>query len=97
MTVPGDGRLMVRVQSLADTPVTCRLRTPFTVARAVRTNYLGLDPRDIGQDRDGAVPVDIPPLGTAAVVLHPDPSARPAIRAARRAWSPAPLAGASTA
>ncbi|MFC9955932.1 glycoside hydrolase family 38 C-terminal domain-containing protein [Streptomyces nigra] len=77
VTVPGDGRLMVRVQSLADTPVTCRLRTPFSVARAVRTNYLGLDPRDIDQDRDGAVPVDIPPLGTAAVVLHLDPSARP--------------------
>ncbi|MEV8090694.1 glycoside hydrolase family 38 C-terminal domain-containing protein [Streptomyces nigra] len=73
-TVPDDGRLMVRLQSLADTPVTCRLRTPFTVARAVHTTYLGLNPRDISQDRDGAVPIDIPPLGTAAVVLHLDPS-----------------------
>ncbi|MFI9801737.1 glycoside hydrolase family 38 C-terminal domain-containing protein [Streptomyces sp. NPDC052302] len=74
VTVPDDGRLMVRLQSLADTPVTCRLRTPFTVAGVVHTNYLGLNPRDISQDRDGAVPVDIPPLGTAAVVLHLDPS-----------------------
>ncbi|MGW2336701.1 hypothetical protein ACWCXS_22370 [Streptomyces sp. NPDC001685] len=61
---------MVRVQSLADTPVTYRLRTPFTVTQAVRTDYLGLAPRDIEPDPDQAIPIDIPPLGTAAVVLH---------------------------
>ncbi|MGW6471307.1 hypothetical protein [Streptomyces nigra] len=43
----------------------------------MRTDYLGLAPRDVGQDPDGAVPVDVPPLGTAAVVLHLDPSAGP--------------------
>ncbi|MFJ7023020.1 hypothetical protein ACIQUW_32135 [Streptomyces sp. NPDC101117] len=61
---------MVRVRSLADTPVTCRLRTPFTVTQAVSTDYLGLAPRDIEPDPDHAIPIDIPPLGTAAVVLH---------------------------
>ncbi|MFF4053308.1 hypothetical protein ACFYZ5_42475 [Streptomyces chartreusis] len=81
VTVPGDGRLMVRVQSLADTPVTCRLRTPFAVARAVRTNYLGLAPSDISQDADRTIPVDIPPIGTAAVVLHLAPPQR-----CSRAW-----------
>jgi hypothetical protein len=40
------------------------------VARAARTTYLGLAPRDIGPRPDGAVPVDVPALGTAAVVLH---------------------------
>ncbi|MEU4144781.1 glycoside hydrolase family 38 C-terminal domain-containing protein [Streptomyces parvulus] len=75
ITVADGGGLLVRVQSVADTPVTCRLSTGFTVTRAARTNYLGLDPRDIGRDRDGAVPVDVPALGTAAVVLHLAPSA----------------------
>ncbi|MFJ8148824.1 glycoside hydrolase family 38 C-terminal domain-containing protein [Streptomyces sp. NPDC096048] len=70
VTVPDNGGLLVRLQSVADTPVTCRLSTPFTVARAVRTNYLGLVPNDIAPEPDGAVPVDVPALGTAAVVLH---------------------------
>lgn len=70
VTVPDDGQLLVRLQSLADTPVTCRLSTPFTVARAARTTYLGLNPRDIGPEPDGAVPLDVPALGTAAVVLY---------------------------
>ncbi|MET9157265.1 glycoside hydrolase family 38 C-terminal domain-containing protein [Streptomyces parvulus] len=77
ITVADGGGLLVRVQSVADTPVTCRLSTGFTVARAARTTYLGLDPRDIATDRDGAVPVDVPALGTAAVVLHLAPSAPP--------------------
>ncbi|MFE2355471.1 glycoside hydrolase family 38 C-terminal domain-containing protein [Streptomyces parvulus] len=77
ITVADGGGLLVRVQSVADTPVTCRLSTGFTVTRAARTNYLGLDPRDIARDRDGAVPVDVPALGTAAVVLHLAPSAPP--------------------
>ncbi|MFB6789822.1 alpha-mannosidase [Streptomyces olivaceus] len=74
VTVPGDGQLLVRLQSVADTPVTCRLRTPFTVTGAARTTYLGRDPRDLAAEPDGALPVDLPALGTAAVVLHLDPS-----------------------
>ncbi|WP_435193383.1 glycoside hydrolase family 38 C-terminal domain-containing protein [Streptomyces sp. NRRL F-5630] len=68
-TVPGDGTLLVRLQSLADAPVTCRLRTPFPVARAARTTYLGLTPSDLDLDEDQAVPVEVAPLGTAAVLL----------------------------
>ncbi|MFJ4467254.1 glycoside hydrolase family 38 C-terminal domain-containing protein [Streptomyces sp. NPDC089424] len=74
LTVPDEGTLMVRLQSLADTPVTCRVRTPFTVAHAVRTNYLGLPSHEIDRDPEGAVPVEVPALGTAAVVLHLSPS-----------------------
>jgi hypothetical protein len=58
------------LQSLADTPVTCRLNTPFPVVRAVRTTYLGLPLRDIGPEPDGGIPVDVPVLGTAALVLE---------------------------
>lgn len=43
--------------------------TPFAVVRAVRTTYLGQPLRDIGPEPDGAIPVDVPVLGTAAVVL----------------------------
>lgn len=70
VTVPDSDQLLVRLQSVADTPVTCRLSAPFPVARAARTNYLGLNPSDIGPEPDGAIPVDVPALGTAAVVLH---------------------------
>ncbi|MGW7278521.1 hypothetical protein ACWGIV_09485 [Streptomyces sp. NPDC054844] len=70
VTVPDSGQLLVRLQSVADTPVTCRLSTPFPVARAARTNYLGLNPSDVGPEPDGAIPVDVPALGTAAVVVH---------------------------
>ncbi|MYS55608.1 alpha-mannosidase, partial [Streptomyces sp. SID6013] len=74
VTVPESGTLMVRLQSVADAPLTCRLRTPFALARAVRTNYLGFATRDIAPEPDRAVPVDVPALGTAAVVLHLRPS-----------------------
>ncbi|MFE0821611.1 glycoside hydrolase family 38 C-terminal domain-containing protein [Streptomyces sp. NPDC058794] len=69
-TVPESGTLMVRLQSVADVPVTCRLRTPFAVTRAVRTTYLGSATHDVTPEPDRAVPVDVPALGTAAVVLH---------------------------
>jgi hypothetical protein len=81
LTVPDSGTLLVRLQSVADTPVTCRLSTPFTVTRAVRTTYLGLTPRDISPEPDGAIPVDVPALGTAAVVLHLHPSTAPSAAA----------------
>jgi hypothetical protein len=69
VTVPDSGKLLVRLQSLADVPVTCRLTTPFPVVRAALTTYLGLPLRDISPEPDGAIPVDVPVLATAAVVL----------------------------
>jgi hypothetical protein len=57
---------MVLVQSRVDTH---HLSPP-----PVRANYLGLAPRDISRGSDRAIPVDIRPLGSAAVVLRLDPS-----------------------
>lgn len=70
VTTPAAGELLVRLQSVADVPVTCRLSTPYPVASAARTNYLGLTPRALSPEPDRAIPVDVPALGTAAVVLH---------------------------
>ncbi|MFE9681935.1 glycoside hydrolase family 38 C-terminal domain-containing protein [Streptomyces sp. NPDC006285] len=69
LTVPSEGRLLVRLQSLADVPVTCRVGTPLAAGRAFRTTYLGSDPREVDVEPDGTVPVLVPALGTAAVLL----------------------------
>ncbi|TRO57392.1 glycoside hydrolase family 38 C-terminal domain-containing protein [Streptomyces sp. IB201691-2A2] len=74
LTVPSEGQLMIRLQSLADVPVTCRISTPLVVGTAFRTNYLGLTPHEIGLEPEGTVPVTVPALGTVAVVLHLDSS-----------------------
>ncbi|MGI5227782.1 glycoside hydrolase family 38 C-terminal domain-containing protein [Actinoallomurus sp. CA-142502] len=87
LTSPGEDLLLIRLQSLTDTPITCRLSTPFTVTRALRTNLLGLAPSELDPEPDGAIPVDVPALGTAAVTLHLRPSAAPQpneVRAARK-------------
>lgn len=70
LTAPDEGTLTVRLQSFADTPVTCRVTTPFAVDRVLRTNYLGLAPSDISPEPDGGILVDVPALGTSAVTLH---------------------------
>ncbi|MFI0724115.1 alpha-mannosidase [Streptomyces sp. NPDC021224] len=70
LTSPDDGVLMVRLQSLAEVPVTCRLATPFPVTQAFGTNYLGLAGRELGLEPGDVVPVEVPALGTAAVTLH---------------------------
>ncbi|GAA2331254.1 alpha-mannosidase [Streptomyces kunmingensis] len=70
LTSPDEDTLLVRLQSLADTPVTCRLSTPFAVAGALRTNYLGLAPSELRPEPDGVIPVEVPTLGTAAVTLR---------------------------
>ncbi|MEU6852376.1 glycoside hydrolase family 38 C-terminal domain-containing protein [Actinacidiphila alni] len=76
LTVPDDGRLLIRLQSLADTPVTCRLTTPFAFVRALRSTYLGLDRDEIPLGTGGAVPVEVPALGVAAVTLELGPRPR---------------------
>ncbi|WUR86003.1 hypothetical protein OG967_48320 [Streptomyces phaeochromogenes] len=70
LTVPSEGQLMIRLQSLADAPVTCRISTPLVVGAAFRTNCLGLTPHEIGIEPEGTVPA----LSTVAVVLHLDSS-----------------------
>jgi hypothetical protein len=73
LTSPSEDALLVRLQSLTETPITCRLSSPFTVARALRTNFLGLAPSELDPEPDGAIPIDVPALGTAAVILQLHP------------------------
>ncbi|MFJ3022967.1 glycoside hydrolase family 38 C-terminal domain-containing protein [Streptomyces tendae] len=70
LTAPDEKTLTVRLQSFADTPVSCRLTTPFALDGAFRTNYLGLAPSPLAVEPDGGVTVDVPALGTSAVTLH---------------------------
>jgi hypothetical protein len=74
LTAPGDGTVVVRLQSLTEAAVVCRVATPFPLAGAAATTYLGLAPVELVADPDGAVPVEVPPLGTAAVALRPAPA-----------------------
>ncbi|MZD04975.1 alpha-mannosidase, partial [Streptomyces sp. SID5785] len=70
LTAPAEDGLTVRLQSFTDTPVVCRVTTPFRVAGARHTNYLGLGTGDLTPDADGALPVPVPAWGTAAVTLR---------------------------
>jgi hypothetical protein len=74
LTAPSEDTLLVRLQSLTGTPVTCRLTTPFAVSRAFRTTYLGLAPRELETEPGGVLPVEVPALGVAAVTLRLAPS-----------------------
>jgi Glycosyl hydrolases family 38 N-terminal domain/Glycosyl hydrolases family 38 C-terminal domain len=74
LTAPGEGVLMVRLQSLTDTQVTCRLSTPFPVTQAFSTNYLGLAPSELRLEPGDVIPIEVPALGTAAVTLQLAPS-----------------------
>ncbi|MET9768089.1 glycoside hydrolase family 38 C-terminal domain-containing protein [Streptomyces sp. NPDC006415] len=69
LTVPEEGRLLVRLQSLAEEPVTCRLSARFPVSDARAADYLGRTGAAIQVGPDGSLPVCLPRLGTTAVAL----------------------------
>jgi len=73
--VPDEGTLVIRLQSTADTPVNCRVSTPFRFTRAFRTTFLGLAPSELPVLPDGAVSVEVPAFGTAAFTLQLGPTA----------------------
>ncbi|RAJ59057.1 glycosyl hydrolase family 38 [Streptomyces sp. Amel2xB2] len=69
-TTPGPGdAVLLRLQSFAEERVTCPVRADFPVTAAHGADYLG---RAAGAlpFADGRTTVDIPPLGTAAVLLE---------------------------
>ncbi|MBY8881680.1 glycoside hydrolase family 38 C-terminal domain-containing protein [Actinacidiphila acidipaludis] len=70
LTNPSQDVLLVRLQSLTDTPVTCRLTTPFPVLQAFRTTYLGLTPTELRLEPGDVIPIEVPALGTAAVTVQ---------------------------
>ncbi|MFS8202447.1 alpha-mannosidase [Streptomyces sp. CWNU-52B] len=73
LTVPEPGRLLVRLQSFAEEPVTCRLTPGFPTAGAASADYLGTPGTPLRADPDGALPVPVPRLGTTAVSLTTEP------------------------
>lgn len=70
LTVPAQGRVLARLQSYAQEPVTCRITPGFPMAEAVAADYLGATGARLEPDPDGSVPVVVPTLGTTAVLLR---------------------------
>lgn len=69
LTVPEPGRLLVRLQSFAEEPVTCRLTPGFPTTGSASADYLGTVSAPLHAEADGSLPVPVPRLGTTAVSL----------------------------
>lgn len=69
LTVPQPGRLLVRLQSFAEEPVTCRLTVGFSSTGAASADYLGAVGVPLCTEADGSLSVPVPRLGTTAVSL----------------------------
>ena len=65
----GPGTLLVRLRSLADTPVTTGVRVGLPVAGARRSTWLGIAGSDLPVRDDTAV-IDIAPRATAALLVQ---------------------------
>ncbi|MEV8314125.1 alpha-mannosidase [Streptomyces sp. NPDC059900] len=68
LTAPGPGKVLLRLQSFAREPVACPVRAGFPVAAAHRSDYLGTVEGELPLAH-GAVTVDVPALGTTAVLF----------------------------
>ncbi|MFE6553159.1 alpha-mannosidase [Streptomyces sp. NPDC057746] len=68
-TTPAPGRVLLRLQSFAEEPVACPVRARFPVSAAHRSDYLGTPSARLPL-HDGQMTLDIPALGTAAVLLE---------------------------
>lgn len=89
-TTPRPGHVLLRLQSFAEQPVACRIHARFPVAAAHRADFLGTPAGEL-PCTGGEVTLDLPTLGTAAVLFErttllagrtgddspPDPSVRP--------------------
>ncbi|MEV2253436.1 alpha-mannosidase [Streptomyces sp. NPDC050147] len=67
-TTPGPREVLLRLQSFAEEPVACPVRIHFPVAAARGADYLGTASGELALT-DGTLSVDIPALGTTAVLL----------------------------
>ncbi|MGC4947092.1 alpha-mannosidase [Streptomyces sp. DT224] len=70
LTVPAPGQVLVRLQSFAEEPVACRITPGFPVTEARTADYLGAAGDLLTPDDEGALTVDVPLLGTCAVLLR---------------------------
>ncbi|MEU0145261.1 alpha-mannosidase [Streptomyces sp. NPDC006288] len=69
LTVPEPGRLLVRLQSFAEEAVVCRLTPGFPTTGAMSADYLGAVDSALHAGEDGSLSVQVPRLGTTAVLL----------------------------
>ncbi|MFJ6699952.1 hypothetical protein ACIQM4_28385 [Streptomyces sp. NPDC091272] len=67
--MPRPGRLLVRLQSFAEEPLTCRLTPRFPVTDPWSADFLGTPAAPLHPAADGSLPVPVPRLGTTAVSL----------------------------
>lgn len=65
---PGPGEVLLRLQSFAEEPVACPVRVHFPVAAAYSADYRGTAGAELTVTQ-GALAVDVPALGTTAVLL----------------------------
>lgn len=70
LTVPAPGQVLVRLQSYAQEPVACRITPGFPVRETVAADYLGAAGAPLEPDTGGATTIDVPTLGTRAVLLR---------------------------
>lgn len=70
LTVPAPGQVLVRLQSYAEEPVACRIVPGFPVAETLAADYLGAAGAPLEPDTGGGTTVEVPTLGTAAVLLR---------------------------
>ncbi|MFC9610752.1 alpha-mannosidase [Streptomyces sp. NPDC056938] len=68
-TPDADGAVLLRLQSFAEEPVACPVRALFPVSEARSADYHGRAADELTV-RDGEVTVDLPALGTAAVLFR---------------------------
>ncbi|RMI38592.1 glycoside hydrolase family 38 N-terminal domain-containing protein [Streptomyces triticirhizae] len=66
-----DGAVLLRLQSFAESPLTCPLRPLFPVAEAYLASYLGEATEELTPEADGHLAVPVPTLGTVGVLLRP--------------------------
>lgn len=70
-TTPGPGNaVLLRLQSFAEEPLTCRVRALFPVTAAHSADYLGRAVSQLPLDDSESAQVDIPSLSTAGVLLE---------------------------
>ncbi|MGW0940725.1 alpha-mannosidase, partial [Streptomyces sp. NPDC002666] len=70
LTVPAPGQVLVRLQSYAQEPVACRITPGFPVTETVAADYLGAAGELLEPDGRGTTTIDVPTLGTRAVLLR---------------------------
>ncbi|WP_163509149.1 glycoside hydrolase family 38 C-terminal domain-containing protein [Fodinicola acaciae] len=69
LTIPSDGRVLLRLQSFAEEPTTVAVTLGFGVRAAYEASYLGASGAPI-EASDGRLSVSLPPLSTSAILAE---------------------------